>query len=106
MAPCTLCLGGGRNPISARFLGHCGTITINTFPEETMTSIFNGIVLWHVSARYPWREPRVCGEVLWGLSGRGPGVCGEVLGGLSGREPRVCGEVLGESVREGTQGLW
>ncbi|KNE55583.1 hypothetical protein AMAG_01474 [Allomyces macrogynus ATCC 38327] len=45
--------GGGRNPVTPRFLRHFNTIGVATFDQVTLKRIFNTIVSWHLKKGFP-----------------------------------------------------
>ncbi|VUZ53454.1 unnamed protein product, partial [Hymenolepis diminuta] len=61
--------GGGRNPITPRFLRHLNTIAINEFTEETMKTIFTKIMNWHFTVcNYPKEFTTELSESLVGAT--------------------------------------
>ncbi len=40
--------GGGKNPVTPRYLRHFNMISINNFEEAVLNRIFNKLMSWHI----------------------------------------------------------
>ena len=54
--------GGGRHPVTTRFLRHFSTLTVTPFESETLKTIFGSILDWHFATQTA-TSPPFSGEI-------------------------------------------